>query len=231
MQIPTLNALGKYLQLRSRALELSLAEVARRAGLSRQTIGSISRADNRLPALDTLVRLAEVLRVHPLRLIHLVFEDFKLPHPAQRHFRERGDLSVFVADVTIPDGTEVTAGATFTKVWEMQNVGTVPWTQRFLKCMDDEIVTTSLSGGQVRISSRLAPVVGLIPVPETAPGETVRISVDFLAPQLPCSCVSYWKSVFADGSLCFPDSAGLTCQVKVVSMLPASLSGSPLLPP
>lgn len=231
MQERTLNTLGKYLLQRSRTLGLSMAEVARRAGLSRQTISAISRTDSRLPTLETLVKLAEVLRVHPLRLIHLVFEDYKLPTPVQRQFRERGDLSVFVADVTIPDGMAVTAGAAFTKVWDLQNVGTVPWTRRFLKCMDDEIVTTSLSGRQVLISPRLSPALTMIPIPETAPGETVRLAVDFVAPQLPCSCVSYWKSVFADGTLCFPDSAGLTCQVRVVSMRPATVSGSPLLPP
>lgn len=163
--------------------------------------------------------------------LDLVFEDYKLPTPVQRQYRERGDLSVFVADVTFPDGTQVATGSTFTKVWEMQNVGTVPWNQRFLKCMDEHIVTTSRSGGPVRVSPQLAPAVDKVPIPETAPDEVVRLAVDFIAPEFPCSCISYWKSVFANGSLCYPDSAGLTCHVTVVSMRPASAAGSPLLPP
>ena len=34
------------------------------------------------------------------------------------------DNSVYLSDVTIPDGTTVTAGATFTKTWKIKNTGT-----------------------------------------------------------------------------------------------------------
>ncbi len=37
----------------------------------------------------------------------------------------------FVRDVTIPDGTAVTAGKPFTKTWELMNVGTCVWTEEY----------------------------------------------------------------------------------------------------
>lgn len=38
-----------------------------------------------------------------------------------------GDVSEFIADVTVPDGSEVRAGSTFVKTWELRNAGTVAW--------------------------------------------------------------------------------------------------------
>ena len=37
------------------------------------------------------------------------------------------DDAAFVADVTIPDGTEVVAGTTFVKIWRLRNSGTSTW--------------------------------------------------------------------------------------------------------
>jgi hypothetical protein len=55
-------------------------------------------------------------------------------------------------------------------------------------------------------------------VPTTAPGATLQLSMDFTAPQQPGTVLSYWKSVFADGALCFPDSAGLWVKVRVSTL-------------
>lgn len=223
-----MNALGCYLRTRSRERGISLAELARRTGLSRQTLHAIGVAVNeggRLPEIETVVKLAVELAVHPLQLFHLVFEDYRLPARFEREHRERGDNSIFLADVTIPDGTVMTPGARFTKTWEVQNVGTVTWESRVLRCMDDELFVSrrSASGGEepVLVTDRMRPSTPIIPVPYTEPGGIVRISVDFEAPHLPGTCVSYWKSFFADGTPCFPESTGLTCKVRVFSLTPA----------
>lgn len=46
---------------------------------------------------------------------------------------EDGDRSRFVRDVTIPDGTKLYVGEKFTKIWEIQNVGTCVWENRHLQ--------------------------------------------------------------------------------------------------
>ena len=221
-----MNALGRFLRVRARDLGISMAELSRRAGKSRQTLHAISASAGRLPELATLIDLALVLDEHPLRLIHLVFDDYKLPLKLEVIFKQRGDKSIFLADVTIPDGEVVLAGATFIKTWEVQNVGTAAWEGRVLRCMDDEIVVSSLSGGGLAITDRLRPAVDHIDVSYTPPGGVVRMSVAFVAPSLPGTCVSYWKSVHADGRLCFPDAVGLTCRVRVISMSPTGGDGN-----
>lgn len=220
-----MNALGRYLRNRLKERDTSMAELARRTGLSRQTLHAIGQVDGRLPEIETVVKLAVELAVHPLQLFHLVFEDYRLPAKFEREHRERGDKSIFLADVTIPDGTVVAPGARFTKTWEVQNVGTEAWEGRVLRCMDDELLVSrrSASGDdeQVRVTDRMRPSTPIIPVPYTEPGGIVQMSVDFVAPLLPGTCVSYWKSFFSDGTICFPESVGLTCKVRVLSMTAA----------
>lgn len=223
-----MNALGRYLRARSKQRGISLAELARRTGLSRQTLHSIGEAGGRLPEIDTVVKLAVELAVHPLQLFHFVFEDYALPARVEREYRERGDKSIFLADVTIPDGTVVTPGAHFTKTWEVQNVGVLAWEGRVLRCMDEEITVsrrgTSGTDEPIRVTDLLKPSTPVIEVPYTPPGGIVRMSVDFEAPRLPGTCVSYWKSFFRDGTECFPQSVGLTCKVRVISMTTTTLS-------
>lgn len=220
-----MNALGRYLRARAKERGLSMAELARSSGKSRQTLHTLSQEGARLPELQTLIDLALVLGVHPLRLIHLVFEDVKLPSGQARSHALRGDKSIFLTDVTIPDGTVVMVGSSFTKTWEVQNVGTVAWEGRELRCMDEEIIITTRQGEELRVSEGLKPATMCIPVPFTPAGGIVRMSVDFTAPTLPCTCVSYWKSFFADGTPCFPESVGLTCKVRVLSMKSATAQG------
>jgi transcriptional regulator with XRE-family HTH domain len=208
-----------FVRERASAEKLSLADLARKAGKSRQTLYALAEVDEHLPELQTLVDVALVLGVHPLRLIHLVFEDHKLPIKQSREHKERGDQSIFRADITIPDGTVVMAGTTFTKVWEVQNLGTVAWENRFLVCVDDNIeVRSGQSGKPLRVTEKLTPTVAKIPVPYTAPGGIVRLAVEFKAPSLPCTVMSYWKSTFEDGTMCLPNSVGLSCVVRVISM-------------
>lgn len=103
-------------------------------------------------------------------------------------------------DATFPDGTSVHVGGTFTKVWRLKNVGTVPWHDRFL----------AISGGTTVLCQSPARV----PVPEAMPGQMVEVSVA-VTPKGTGVCEVVWKMVDAQGALVFPDHNGVYYQVIV----------------
>ncbi|SFW65458.1 NBR1-Ig-like domain-containing protein [Amycolatopsis australiensis] len=115
-----------------------------------------------------------------------------------------GDVSEFVADVTVPDGTAVPAGSRFVKTWELRNAGSVGWIGRYL------VRSGSFgSPGECRTPGR-------VPIPFTAPGEHVRISVDVQAPPAPGHCQVYWKMADAEGHLLLPDARAVFFSVRIV---------------
>ena len=74
----------------------------------------------------------------------------------------------FVQDITIPDGTKIIAGNTFTKTWRIRNSGSCTWDTRF----DIAFVGgTQMTSGTVWDLTK-----------EVKPGETVDISIDMTAP-------------------------------------------------
>lgn len=76
------------------------------------------------------------------------------------------NLAAFVADVTIPDNSNVTGGTTFTKTWRVRNTGTCTWGSGYtLTPYSDEPMG--------------AP--DAIPLDVTQPGQEVDISVDLRA--------------------------------------------------
>jgi hypothetical protein len=89
-----------------------------------------------------------------------------------------GDWAIFVSE-TIPDGSNISPGVTFTKTWTLKNVGTTTWNADYLVVF-------------VRGDSLNAPTGFPLPK-EVKPGETVSISVDFLAPSLPGTFRGEWK--------------------------------------
>ena len=46
------------------------------------------------------------------------------------------DWAQFIADVTVPDGTTYTPGATFQKTWRLKNIGTCTWTTSYALIFD-----------------------------------------------------------------------------------------------
>jgi hypothetical protein len=134
-------------------------------------------------------------------------------HKLIRFWRDREDLErtlreeVFALDAaefvdqTLADGSFVKVGSTVEQVWQLENTGFCVWEERALKENANEHIT---------------PDCAVVDVPRTGPGERVRVTVRFTAPDEPCSCRSVWQMVSADGHVCFPWSTGMWCQVLAV---------------
>ena len=97
------------------------------------------------------------------------------------------DWVAFVKDVTIPDGTQLTVGETFTKTWRLQNRGTCTWTTDYM------LVYTS---GDQMGSTTAVRLPGNVP-----PGQTVDVSVTLTAPAVNGYQRSYWMLRNPSGAL------------------------------
>lgn len=86
--------------------------------------------------------------------------------------------AAYVADVTIPDHTQIQAAQQFNKVWRMSNTGSCTWEQG----------TTLVFGSGFKMSAPDA-----VPVPVTAPGGTADIGVTMFAPSEPGSYSGVWQ--------------------------------------
>jgi hypothetical protein len=88
------------------------------------------------------------------------------------------DWASFVADVTIPDGVPVVPGYVFKKTWRLKNIGTCTWTTSYKLVF--------VSGTQMGSVSALN-----IPK-ETAPGQTIDLTISLTAPTAPGKYSGYW---------------------------------------
>ncbi len=89
------------------------------------------------------------------------------------------DDADFVTDVTIPDGTVLDPGKSFTKTWRLKNAGTCSWTPSYAVVFSNG---DSMSGPA-----------SLALTTNVNPGQTVDISVNLKAPATPGDYTSYWK--------------------------------------
>ena len=77
--------------------------------------------------------------------------------------------ATFVTDVTIPDNSNVAAGASFVKTWRVQNAGTCTWWSGYtLTHYSQEAMSAPAS----------------VSLPVTNPGQTADISIDLVAPNV-----------------------------------------------
>jgi hypothetical protein len=93
---------------------------------------------------------------------------------------------MFIKDVTIADGTQLSPGEVFTKTWRLQNRGTCTWTP------DYDVVFY----GGAQMSGTTMQVPGYI-----APGQTVDVAVTFTAPSAPGHYIGYWILRNGSGAL------------------------------
>jgi hypothetical protein len=94
---------------------------------------------------------------------------------------------LYVADVTIPDNTQMVAGQTFTKTWRVQNTGGCAWAPGF----KFSLVGGDAMGGQALTLTQ--------PV---ASGATTEISVAMVAPTGKTGTIQgTWRMADANGAL------------------------------
>ena len=94
----------------------------------------------------------------------------------------------FIADVTVPDGTSFSSGATFKKTWRLKNIGTCAWSSTDVSLIFD-------SGEKMGAPASVA-------LPTTVnPGQTVDITVDMTAPSAAGHYFGYYKFKSASGGV------------------------------
>lgn len=109
---------------------------------------------------------------------------------------------VLVRDVTIPSGTVMTPGQSFTKTWQIANTGTCSWLYSYSLVFGSG---DRMSGNGYRLSSRIN-----VPVPV---GEWRQVSVDLEAPQSNGTYTGYWRVANGDGAV-FGSTLGVSIVVR-----------------
>ena len=90
----------------------------------------------------------------------------------------------FVTDVTVPDGTYLAPGTTFTKTWRLKNIGSCTWTTSYALVFS----SGNAMGGPTAVNFPS----------NVAPGQTVDLSIQLTAPTTAGQYIGYWK--LRDGS-------------------------------
>ncbi|MCC7118028.1 MAG: hypothetical protein IT310_05835 [Anaerolineales bacterium] len=116
------------------------------------------------------------------------------------------DNAVYMADVTIPDGTTFGPGATFTKTWRVVNTGTCTWSATY------QLVFVSgdvMSGKAVALGKTVAP------------GQTAEISVTLTAAATTGNLKGTWR-LQNDQAQQFGDALTVVIKVGAVTGTPAT---------
>ncbi|MGE5072412.1 MAG: NBR1-Ig-like domain-containing protein [Anaerolineae bacterium] len=96
------------------------------------------------------------------------------------------DNSVFVNDVTVPDGTVMNPGQTFVKTWTLMNSGTCPWAAGYKLAF---VSGEAMGGTSVPLASN---------VPA---GQQAQISVSLTAPATAGDYTGFWQLQNPQGQL------------------------------
>jgi len=92
--------------------------------------------------------------------------------------------AVLLKDVTIPDGTNVPSGTKFIKTWQFKNTGTCAWTGYTIAFVSGDRMGSPDS----------------TPVPGTAAGGSVDVSVELVAPSIDGTYTGYFELRDASGT-------------------------------
>ena len=115
------------------------------------------------------------------------------------------NVAHFVKDVTVDDGTVFAPGEAFTKTWRLQNVGSCTW-QNYALVFD--------SGNQMGGPAAVA-IPGAV-----APGQTVDVSVNLVAPNADGEYEGYWR-LRDDMGVVFGLTTGNAFWVKIKVVTPS----------
>jgi hypothetical protein len=127
--------------------------------------------------------------------------------------------ATFVGDITIPDGTGINFGQTFTKTWRLQNSGSCTWTSGYSLIFDH--------GDQMG-----GPAAQMLTSGTVLPGGTVDISVNLTTPSSAGTYQGFWR-LREPGGVAFGLPSGGSFWVKIEAVNPVhivTLAIPPLLP-
>lgn len=113
------------------------------------------------------------------------------------------DNAVFVSDVSIPDNTQFAPGTAFIKTWRLRNTGTCTWNADYRVIFTNGDAMSGTSPHEITNQT-------------VAPGETLDISIDMVAPSQVGTYTGYWRLQNASG-VAFGQA--FYVQIKVVSGL------------
>jgi LPXTG-site transpeptidase (sortase) family protein len=120
------------------------------------------------------------------------------------------DHAQFVTDVTILDGTQFAPGTKFTKIWRIRNVGETTWTQQYVL--------------EYTVGDLMALTRQIFFPNNVAPGKTVDLAIEIVAPESPGDHTSLFQFRNAQGvpfgvGPLFND--GIYIRITVIADLPA----------
>ncbi|RJP54479.1 MAG: hypothetical protein C4583_02400 [Anaerolineaceae bacterium] len=127
------------------------------------------------------------------------------------------DVSAFITDVTVPDGTVMAPGQNFDKTWRIQNSGTCAWTATYKAAF-----TGSGNGALGGVTTPIGKIVN--------PGDTIDITVEFVAPATAGDYVSWWK-LQNDASVFFGTPFSVAIKVVGAATTPATPTETPTATP
>lgn len=187
---------------RAAQLGLNKVQLARKAGLSRQTFENLLRyaagGDQAMPAIRTFLLLGQALRVHPAWLIEGLFTQVVIDTPIDTLFH-RG-RSPQVEDLNFAEGVLAAPGSRFAKTWRIHNRSGQTWRGIHLVCQDQRIVFTSRRTGEDLFAADcLKPDVASVALPDMAPGATFEVTVDYTAPCTSGASISRWLARAENG--------------------------------
>ncbi len=107
------------------------------------------------------------------------------PYPTNTPIQIKCDAAQYVSDVTIPDGTTLSAGQSFTKTWRIRNNGSCAWTTGYSLVF----VSGNSMSGPARVSFTSS----------VAPGGTIDLSASLVAPSSGGTYTGYWMLQNASG--------------------------------
>lgn len=116
--------------------------------------------------------------------------------------------AVFITDVTIPDGSDIQTGASFTKTWRLQNTGSCTWTSGYH--------VVFVNGDRMNSPDAVSVTGGTVPT-----GGTVDVSVTLTAPAAPGTYRGNYRLRSSDGVV-FGVGGGVSFYVEIDAVAPES---------
>jgi hypothetical protein len=187
------------------------AETMVAAVFQTQTAVAPTATDTPLPTLTSLPTTTALTLPSPIASATQGVFFFASPTPTGTFYTQTPSSSslavgcsnsALIRDVTIPSGTQMRPGETFTKTWQIANTGTCDWLFGY------SLVHASgerMGGNGYRLSQQIN-----VPVP---PGEWRQISIGLTAPNSSGTYTGGWRIANGDGQM-FGATLGVSIVVR-----------------